>query len=119
MSSLLFRQEQEGPHQEAVERVHALHEGDEAGCPGRVHPEGVGGHQSNPRQKGKHKHFIIIFFKHIMIICSSELHGTEKINTFRYLYLKRKRFCKAVNQKTRSVLPNIVNRFQMKNLAMS
>ena len=44
----------EAAHQEAAERVHALHEGDEAGCSGRVHLEGVGSHQSDPRTKGKY-----------------------------------------------------------------
>jgi hypothetical protein len=52
------RQEQEGPHQEAFERVHALHEGDAAGRSGRVHAQGVGRHQSDPRQKGKQYNYL-------------------------------------------------------------
>ena len=43
----------EAAHQEAAERVHALHEGDEADRSGRVHLEGVGRHQPDPWKKGK------------------------------------------------------------------
>ena len=45
----------EAAHQEAAERVHALHEGDEAQDRGRVHLEGVGRHQSNSRKEGENK----------------------------------------------------------------
>ena len=40
-------------HQEAVERVHVVHEGDEAEDRGGVHPQRERGHQSNPGKKGE------------------------------------------------------------------
>ena len=48
-----FSEEEGAAHQEAAERVHALHEGDEADRSGRVHLEGVGRHQPDPWKKGK------------------------------------------------------------------
>jgi hypothetical protein len=42
-------------HQEAAERVHAVHEGDAAGGAGRVHAQGVRCHQPDPRPQGENQ----------------------------------------------------------------
>jgi hypothetical protein len=42
-------------HQEAAERVHAVHEGDAAGGAGRVHAQGVRRHQPDPRPQGENQ----------------------------------------------------------------
>ncbi len=47
-------------HQEAAERVHALHEGDAAKDRGRVHTQRERSHQSNPWQKGEKRKEIFI-----------------------------------------------------------
>ena len=44
---------EDAPHQEAAERVHALHEGDAAQDRCRVHAQGVGGNQPDSWQKGR------------------------------------------------------------------
>ena len=51
---LYSRQAKEGaPHQEAAERLHALHEGDEAAGAGGVHSKRVSGNQPDSGEKGK------------------------------------------------------------------
>ena len=44
--------EKAAPHQEAAERVHAVHEGDEVESRRRVHAQGVGRHQPDSRPQG-------------------------------------------------------------------
>uniref|UniRef100_A0A493T7W0 HMG box domain-containing protein n=1 Tax=Anas platyrhynchos platyrhynchos TaxID=8840 RepID=A0A493T7W0_ANAPP len=43
---------EEAPHQEAAQRLHVVHEGDEGQGGGRVHAEGERGHQPDPGQAG-------------------------------------------------------------------
>ena len=47
------RREEEAAHQEAVERVHALHEGDAGQSGSRMHAQRERRHQPNPRPTGK------------------------------------------------------------------
>lgn len=47
------RREEEAAHQEAVERVHALHEGDAGQSGSRMHAQRERRHQPNPRSTGK------------------------------------------------------------------
>lgn len=61
--------QEEASHQEAAERVHAVHEGDEGQGGGRVYAQGECSHQPDPRQKGKYtphalfsQNFSVIFY---------------------------------------------------------
>lgn len=49
----ISRREEEAAHQEAVERVHALHEGDAGQSGSRMHAQRERRHQPNPRPTGK------------------------------------------------------------------
>jgi len=53
------RRAAEGIRQEAAQRVHAVHEGVPPEGHRRVHSEGVGCHQPDPRSKGMYNHPII------------------------------------------------------------
>lgn len=57
------RQEQETPHQEAPERLHAVHEGDACQGGRRVHAQRECRHQPNSRQTGKSKNLFLYISK--------------------------------------------------------
>jgi hypothetical protein len=76
-------------HQEAAERVHALHEGDAARGAGGVHAQGIRRHQPDPRSKGQSFLFVSFlsflspqfFFFFVFAFCLSRFFPEQIIPT--------------------------------------